>query len=414
MKEKIEMRVTFEKYDAMQKLSDLKVSKHQRNKHPKEQIERLAKIMHKHGVRHPISVSRLSGEVCFGHGRWAAAKLNGWKTYPVVYQDFKDDTEEYACVQSDNGIALWAEMDISAINEDLLKLGAEFDLDLLGIKDLAIIEPEELEPGCDEDEVPEYVVEPKTKLGDIYTLGRHRLMCGDSTSVDAVVKLMNGDRADMVFTSPPYNIGANSFPDRGVGGSGKKYKNDKDIKEDYPKFLSEILSTWITFADYVWINVQSLSANQKAIVEWLYLFREMLCERAIWSKTNPVPSALNKGVMSHAFEDIYIFSEKPRGRVCGDYDGIKSNVYTSSVNSNNEIASIHSATFSVEFASHWISTSRNSVADPFGGSGTTMIAAEKLGRKCFMMELDPHYCDVIVTRWEKYTGQKAEITNGQT
>ncbi len=137
------MRVTFEKYDAMAKLSTLKASKHQRNKHPQEQIERLAKIMLTHGVRHPISVSKLSGEVCFGHGRWAAAKLNGWKTFPVVYQDFKDDQEEYACVQSDNGIALWAELDLTAINSDLLNLGPEFDLDLLGIKGLEVQPPED-------------------------------------------------------------------------------------------------------------------------------------------------------------------------------------------------------------------------------------------------------------------------------
>ncbi len=144
------MRVTFEKHDGLVKLTKLKASKHQRNKHPQEQIERLAKIMATHGVRHPISVSKLSGEVCFGHGRWAAAKLNGWKEFPVIYQDFASDEEEYACVQSDNGIAAWAELDLSAINSDLLNLGAEFDLDLLGIKGLEILPPE------DEDSAAEY------------------------------------------------------------------------------------------------------------------------------------------------------------------------------------------------------------------------------------------------------------------
>ncbi len=144
------MRVTFEKYDAMAKLSTLKASKHQRNKHPQEQIERLAKIMREHGVRHPISVSRLSGEVCFGHGRWAAAKLNGWKTYPVVMQDFANDQEEYACVQSDNGIALWAELDMDQIGADIVKLGDEFDVDLLGLQSLATTP--DFGPGSEDDQ----------------------------------------------------------------------------------------------------------------------------------------------------------------------------------------------------------------------------------------------------------------------
>ncbi len=128
------MRITFKGYDELMPLKDLKKSKHQRNKHPKEQIERLAKIMEKHGVRHPIHISRLSGEVCFGHGRWEAAELNGYKKYPVVYQDFKDDVEEYSCVQSDNAIATWAELDMDGISFDIPSLGPDFDIDLLGIE----------------------------------------------------------------------------------------------------------------------------------------------------------------------------------------------------------------------------------------------------------------------------------------
>ncbi len=145
------MRICFDKYDELVPLKSLKASKHQRNKHPQDQIERLAKIMDKHGVRHPIHISKLSGEVCFGHGRWAAAKHNKWKEFPVVYQDFASDEEEYACVQSDNAIAGWAELDLSAITMDLDKFGPEFDIDLLGLKDF-MPNVDKLEPGCDEDE----------------------------------------------------------------------------------------------------------------------------------------------------------------------------------------------------------------------------------------------------------------------
>lgn len=132
------MRVTFKTFDEMLPLSKLKKSKHQRNKHPQDQIIRLAKIMEAHGVRHPIHISRLSGQVCFGHGRWEAAKLNGYTSFPCVYQDFKDDDEEYACVQSDNAIASWAELDLMGINVDIISLGPEFDIDLLGIENFVL------------------------------------------------------------------------------------------------------------------------------------------------------------------------------------------------------------------------------------------------------------------------------------
>lgn len=149
-----EMRIAFDSYAEVLPLSKLKKSKHQRNKHPKEQIERLAKIMKEHGVRHPIHISKLSGQVCFGHGRWEAAKLNGWKEFPVVYQQFNNDDEEYACVQSDNAIAHWAELDLSAINTDLANLGPDFDIDLLGIKDF-VLEP-----------LDKYDQEPSAKMAD--------------------------------------------------------------------------------------------------------------------------------------------------------------------------------------------------------------------------------------------------------
>lgn len=142
------MRIAFDSYAEILPLTKLKKSKHQRNKHPKEQIERLAKIMKEHGVRHPIHISKLSGQVCFGHGRWEAAKLNGWKEFPVVYQQFNNDDEEYACVQSDNAIAHWAELDLSAINTDLANLGPDFDLDLLGLKDFNL----DFEPGSLDDQ----------------------------------------------------------------------------------------------------------------------------------------------------------------------------------------------------------------------------------------------------------------------
>ncbi len=102
--------------------------------------------MLKNGVRHPIHISKLSGQVCFGHGRWAAALLNGWTEFPVIYQDFESDEEEYTCVQSDNAIAGWAELDLMAINLDLINLGPEFDIDLLGIKNFVMVPDDSFNP----------------------------------------------------------------------------------------------------------------------------------------------------------------------------------------------------------------------------------------------------------------------------
>lgn len=175
-----------------------------RNTHSEEQIEHLAKQYAYQGFRNPLIVSNRSGLLVAGHGRLLAAKKAGLTELPVIYQDFDDDTQEYAFGVADNATADWAELDLSGINMDLGDLGPDFNIDLLGIKDF-VLEPAEMIPQCDEDAVPEHV-EPRTKLGDVYQLGRHRLMCGDSTSIDAVERLMAGEKADMVFTDPPYGM----------------------------------------------------------------------------------------------------------------------------------------------------------------------------------------------------------------
>jgi len=174
------------------------------NKHSKEQIKRLAEIIKYQGFRSPVVVSNRSGYIVAGHGRVEAAIQNGLSKVPVSYQDFTDDEQEYAHMTADNAIADWATLDLSAINKDIIELGPDFNIDMLGIKDFEI-EPADKYEDKDADAVPEKV-EPKAKLGQIYKLGEHRLMCGDSTDKDAVARLMNGEKADMVFTDPPYGI----------------------------------------------------------------------------------------------------------------------------------------------------------------------------------------------------------------
>jgi DNA modification methylase len=409
------MRVAFSQYDEMKPLSELKRSRHQRNKHPKEQIERLALIMREHGVRHPISISKRSGEVCFGHGRWEAARLNKWTEFPVVYQDFASEEEEYSCVQSDNAIAHWAELDLSAINADLPGLGPDFDIDLLGIEGLTLDAP--FEAQADEDAVPEHV-EPNAKLGDIYVLGRHRLMCGDCTDVDALDSVMDGKRADICFTSPPYNLGDNIGLRSGAFSGRKNAYNvhqDHQSDDSYIQLLTDFLSLAMTASSVQLINLQMLANNKVALIEWLNRFKDNFADVMIWSKTTSQP-AMAENVLNSAFEFIFIFDSqaKPKRsiRTANFNRGELSNVYTSSSGNNHHTEGTHGATFPVALAEHYIANfcpDNGSILEPFCGSGTTLIACEKNNRTCFMLELDPHYIDVIIARWEKYTGMKAEL-----
>lgn len=145
------MRITFSAYDELVQLSQLKKSKFQRNIHPPEQIDRLALNMRELGVNQAIHVSKRSGEVSFGHGRWAAALKNGWEVFPVVYQDFASDEEEYLSVQADNSLNQWSELDLSKINEDLENMGP-FQVELLGIQNFMVdpAEKEESQKGAQE------------------------------------------------------------------------------------------------------------------------------------------------------------------------------------------------------------------------------------------------------------------------
>lgn len=395
-------------YDELVPLKELLAHPKNRNKHPDEQIARLARILEYQGIRHPIKVSNLSGCITSGHGRLLAAAKIKLDAFPVDYQDYESEEQEYADVQSDNAIALWSELDFSGINADLPDLGPDFDIDLLGIKGFEI-DVADKEPGCDEDEVPEAPVEPKTKRGDIYKLGRHRLMCGDSTSIDDVERLMNGSRADICFTSPPYNVG------KTPNGNEQKYLNDSDdrSKSEYCDFLCAFTTLALTVCDFVFSNIQSLSGNKVALIEYLYKMKSYYADTIIWDKLTAEP-AMAKNVLNSRFEYVHVFSHRAN-RVIGsiEFRGTLENVFQFNSRKDKEFAKVHKATFPVAFAEHFVSSfSNSSVLDPFGGSGTTMIAAEKLGKQSYVMELDPHYCDVIVSRWEKYTGQKAELVNG--
>lgn len=362
-------------YDKLVPIKELKPHPRNRNSHPIEQIERLAKILKYQGWRYPVKVSKRSGFVTAGHGRIEAAQANGWKEIPVNFQDYEDEAQEYADVQADNAIASWAELDLSGINTDIGDLGPDFDIELLGLKDFTVEVADKLEPQCDEDEIPEHV-EPKTKPGDIYRLGRHRLMCGDSTAITEVDRLLNGTSVDMVHTDPPYGLA-----DKWTGGTWGANPMYADAKRwDQPLEQDEV--DWITTLAPV-------------VIIWggnYYRVPSSRCWLA-WHKTQRMDTMAD-------FELAWTNLDK----VAKSWDGAR-NADGKRQHPTQKPVALMEWAMSVH-------ADPRTVLDLFGGSGSTLIACEKTGRTCFMMELDPKYCDVIVARWEAYTGQKAELLNG--
>ena len=349
-----------------------------RNKHPKDQIERLAKIINYQGWRYAIKVSKLSGQITSGHGRKQAALLKGWDKVPVVYQEYETKEQEFADVQADNAIALWAELDTAAISLDLKEL-AEFDISVLGIKDFSI-DQSLLDPKCDEDEVPETDNHSFVNRGEIWQLGNHRLMCGDSTKIEDVELLMNGEKADMVFTDPPYGI-------------GYEYESYKDISgDDYEDFCNKWFNILKEMVDFIVISTG-----------WKY--------NRFWQNKEPSDNfywicrnKMTGGSASHfrKCEPILIWG-KPYKRYDFDF-------FEQTTQIEKELNGKHSCPKPVDLIKNILDGCVNggNILDVFGGSGTTLIACEKTNRKCFMMEIDEHYCTVIIERWQKYTGKTAE------
>jgi DNA modification methylase len=391
-------------------IAELKPYSRNRNKHPPEQIERLAKLIQHHGLRHPVIVSTLSGEVIAGNGRLEALKHMGASMVPVDYQDFPDSDAEWKFSVSDNAVALWAELDLAGISLDLPVMG-EFDLDMLGIKDFTLVEPEVI-PQCDEDEVPEHV-EPKTKLGDIYKLGRHRLMCGDSTSIDAVEKLMDGEKAVLMVTDPPYGVKLDqSWRYEALGGKALGKGNKNLVANDERAGWYDVWAIAPAQVAYIW----HASSFTDVVMESLRKADFDVRQQIIWNKSvmvmgrsayhfkhEPCWYAVKKGCDANWKGDrkqTTIWDAAPPNHIMG---GSKEDKTTHPTQKPIVL-------YEIPIANHTIVN--DALYEPFGGSGSGIIASEKTNRRCFTMELDPKYCDVIVARWEKYTGQKAELING--
>lgn len=350
------------------------------NMHKPEQIERLCKLIEYQGFRVPLVVQSGTNKVIAGNGRLSAAMKLGLKKVPVTYQEFDSEAQLYAFMVSDNAIAKdsWASLDHELILKEK-ELFADLDIELLGFDDFELPEIKELDEE-NEDTIPEDV-DTRAKLGDVWLLGEHRLMCGDSTDILQVEKLMNGEKADMVFTDPPY----------GVGYEYNSHKDETD-KDKHMKFLTDLIGMATTLSDRFILTPGCYNLDSINI-------KSNLTHVGCWTKTN----AMSPGRVTHfwTWEPILFYGKwkKKRGN----------DVFNFPVSKQPDTGD-HTCPKPIGLWEDIIenfSEQKESILDLFGGSGTTLIACEKTNRKCFMMELDPHYVDVILARWEKYTGKTA-------
>lgn len=371
------------------------------NEHTPEQIDRLVKLIEYQGFRDPIIAQKGTNVIAAGHGRQVAALKMGLKQVPVTFQEFESEAQFYAFVVSHNAIAKdsWAALDLSKVNMEMLDLGPDFDIDMLGIKDFVIEPIEKFDPQADEDDVP-VVVHPITRKGDLWLLGKHRLLCGDSTMIDEVEKLMNGEKADMVFTDPPYGVSYQSNM-RKKSERFEVIKNDEGFISEWINVLPVVSEGWV----FVW-------TSWKVIKEWIEICEPIgkMTNMVIWDKGGGGIGDLTGSLLTD-FEVALVYNRgaKLTGKRIGSVWSVgkdKSKEYVHPTQKPVELAE-------TAFGS-CIKTNSN-VLDLFSGSGSTMIACQKNGQTFYGMELDEKYCDVIIKRWEQYTGKKATLeSTGQT
>lgn len=240
----------------------------------------------------------------------------------------------------------------------------------------------------------------------------HYFMCGDATKREDVDKLMDGNVAEISFTSPPYNAG--KTPTEVKMGLDKKYENYDDDKtnEEYLQLLEDSTLLSLSISEYSFVNVQSIAGNKTALIDFLYKMRSKYADTLIWDKGQAQP-AMAYNVLNSRYEYIHVFSNKATRSIgTKSFRGNIPNVIQIGKQNNNRVEN-HHATFSIEFVSFFINNfCEKTVVDLFGGSGSTLIACEQTNRICYMMELDCRYIDVIIKRWEKFTGQKAKLIDG--
>ena len=374
--------------------------------HSDAQVAQIAASIAEFGFTNPI-LAGSDGVIVAGHGRLAAAQKLGLDAVPVVVLDHLTPTQRRALVIADNRIAENAGWDEELLRVELEGLQDEgFDLDITGFDADALAEllagDEPLNDGqTDEDAVPEVGETPVSRPGDVWQLGAHRLLCGDATVAASYEALLDGEAVDMVFTDPPYNVNyANSAKDK-MRGKDRAILND-NLGDGFYDFLLAALTQMVAHCRggiYVAMSSSELDVLQAAFRaaggKWSTFI--------IWAKNT---FTLGRADYQRQYEPIlYGWPEGAQRHWCGDRN--QGDVWNIKKPQKNDLHPTMKPVELVERALRNSSRPGNVVLDPFGGSGTTLIAAEKSGRVARLIELDPKYVEVIVRRWEDFTGKQA-------
>jgi len=395
--------------------------------HSKKQVRQIAASIERFGFTNPVLISD-DGEIVAGHGRVEAAKLLKWKTVPTIALSHLSETERRTYVLADNRLALNAGWDKEILAIELQALvDLDFDVELTGFSlaeiDFAIEEAGEADPdGSDspEDAIAFATGPAVSRQGDLWLLGRHRVLCGDARSAVDFEALLGGSKADLVFTDPPYNVKI----DGNVCGLGSvrhrefAFASGEMSRAQFTGFLGETLGNIaqvmrdgaIAFVCMDWRHMgELLSAGEEAFTG--------LKNLVVWNKTNGGMGAFYRS----KHELIFVFkqgtAEHTNSFGLGQTGRYRTNVWDyagiSSIGAarSDELA-MHPTVKPVAMIADAIrdcSRRGEIVLDAFGGSGSTLIAAEKTGRSARLIEYDPLYCDTIVRRWEAYTGKRATL-----
>lgn len=383
-------------------------------RHGERNLATIKASLSRFGQQKPIVVDA-DGIVRAGNGTWTAAKALGWKEITVVRTALKG-AEATAYAIADNRTAELAEWDDDALAQTLAALQIEDEALALDTgfdaKEIeALTAPDEVT----EDEVPEPPADPITKPGDLWILGEHRLLCGDSTKAEDVERLMAGTKADLCFTSPPYALGTSVAlsGNKAMAKKANPYGDHEDNPDEWDRLMRGWFATSNAAVSDVWVvNVQPLAGNKRDLIRFIADNADRLVDVATWDKGHAQPP-MAAGVMASRFEWMIIFAANDgasRAVPLSSWRGTVQSVYAAPPQRSNEFSEIHAATMPLHLPAWVMQTlcdKSKSVYEPFCGSGTTLIAAEHLGRKCYGMEISPAYCDVIVKRWENLTGKKA-------
>jgi DNA modification methylase len=378
--------------------------------HSDEQVAQIADSIKEWGWTTPVLVDE-TGQIIAGHGRVMAARKLGIDEIPVMVASGWSEAQRRAYVLADNQLAANAGWDMDLLKVELGDLGeAGFDLDLIGFSGdmLAGLLEEQTEGLTDADDVPEVPAEPVTVLGDVWTLGRHRLMCGDSTSIDAVERLMDGQSPNTMVTDPPYGVKLDqSWRDKALGNKAMGKGNSNIVANDERADWTE---TWALFPGniaYVW----HASAFTDVVMESLRNVGLEPVQQIIWNKSvmimgrsdyhfkhEPCWYAVRKGKKHNWKGDrkqTTIWDAAPPNHIMGGSKEEKTPHPTQKP----------AILYEKAYLNH--TNPGEYVYEPFGGSGTALVVAEKIDRRALVMELDPKYCDVIIKRWQEFTGQEA-------